>query len=142
MKSANCESVCVYSPRPDWQIDFRCTNAQVSWSVVSESGEHILEAFTNYVWPNFAHFDHLHGILYSLHLPTPGWQLWKNSFTIQMSHWRHTMVDGAKFWISCKRPAFLSSFSRLQLIQKSAHLPSCGVNVTSEYMSCNEMFLP
>ena len=62
MKSANCESVCVYSPRPDWQIDFRCTNAQVSWSVVSESGEHILEAFTNYVWPNF---DHLHGIAYT-----------------------------------------------------------------------------
>ena len=30
------------------------------------------------------------------------------------------MVDDAKFWISCKRPAFLSSFSRLQLIQNSA----------------------
>ena len=30
------------------------------------------------------------------------------------------MVDGAEFWISCKRPAFLSSFSRLQVVQNSA----------------------
>ena len=30
--------------------------------------------------------------------------------------WCHTIVDGAKFWISCKRPAFLSP---LQLIQNS-----------------------
>ena len=30
------------------------------------------------------------------------------------------MVDGAEFWINCKRPAFLSSFSRLQVIQNSA----------------------
>ena len=52
--------------------------------------------------------------------------------TIRMSHWRHTMVDGAEFWISCKRPAFLSVFSHLQMIQNLAHLPSCGVNVTSE----------
>ena len=39
---------------------------------------------------------------------------------IRMSNLRHTMVDGAEFWISCKRPAYLSSFSRLQLIQKLA----------------------
>ena len=37
-----------------------------------------------------------------------------------MSHWCHTMVDGAEYWISCKRPAFLSSFSRLQVIRNSA----------------------
>ena len=33
-------------------------------------------------------------------------------YIIRMSHWRHTMVDGAEFWISCKWPAFLSSFSQ------------------------------
>ena len=33
-----------------------------------------------------------------------------------MSHWRHMTVDGAEFWISCKQPAFLSSFSHLQVI--------------------------
>ena len=43
-----------------------------------------------------------------------------NFWVIRISHWRHTMVDGAKFWISCKQPAFLSSFSRLQVIQNSA----------------------
>ena len=37
-----------------------------------------------------------------------------------MSYWRHKMVDGTEFWISCKRPAFLSSFSRFQVIQNSA----------------------
>ena len=30
------------------------------------------------------------------------------------------MVDGAEFRISCKRPAFLSSFSRLQVIPNLA----------------------
>ena len=29
------------------------------------------------------------------------------------------MVDGAEFWINCKRQAFLSSFSTLQVIQNS-----------------------
>ena len=52
-----------------------------------------------------------------------------------MSHWLHMMVDGAEFWISCKRPAFLSSFSSLQVIQNLA--PSTialfGVNVTYEF---------
>ena len=38
----------------------------------------------------------------------------------QMSHWRHTIVDGAEFWISCKQPTFLSSFSPLQIIQNLA----------------------
>ena len=36
------------------------------------------------------------------------------------SDWRHRMVDGAEFWISCKQPAFLSRFSHLQVIQNSA----------------------
>ena len=40
--------------------------------------------------------------------------------TIWMSHLRHTMVDGSKFWISYQRLAFLSSFSRWQLIQNLA----------------------
>ena len=36
------------------------------------------------------------------------------------SYWCHRVTEGAKFWISCKGPAFLSNFSRLQLIQNSA----------------------
>ena len=36
-----------------------------------------------------------------------------------MSHWCHTMVDVAKFWISWNQPVFLSSFSCLQVIQNS-----------------------
>ena len=40
-----------------------------------------------------------------------------SSFAIRMQHWRRPATDGAEFWISCKRPAFLSSFSRLQVIQ-------------------------
>ena len=33
------------------------------------------------------------------------------------SHWCHTMVDCAKFWINYQQLAFLSSYSRWQLIQ-------------------------
>ena len=39
---------------------------------------------------------------------------------IQMSHWRHTMVDGAEFWISCQSLALLSILSCCQLIQNPA----------------------
>ena len=39
---------------------------------------------------------------------------------IWMSHWCHTMVDGAELWINCQWPAFLSILSRWQLIQNSA----------------------
>ena len=39
---------------------------------------------------------------------------------IQMSHWRHTMVDGTKFWINCKRLKLLRKAGHLQLIQNSA----------------------
>ena len=42
---------------------------------------------------------------------------WKMSdASIWMSHWRHTMVDGAKFWISCKR---LKLLRRANLITDS-----------------------
>ena len=44
---------------------------------------------------------------------------------IQMSHWRHTMVNGAEFWISCKRLKLLRKAGCLQLIQNSA--PSTSV---------------
>ena len=37
-----------------------------------------------------------------------------------MSHWRHTMVDGAKIWISYQQPAFFISSSHWQLIQNLA----------------------
>ena len=36
-----------------------------------------------------------------------------------MSHWRHNMVDGAEFWIACKRLKLLRKADRLQLIQNS-----------------------
>ena len=38
---------------------------------------------------------------------------------IQVSHWHRRATEGAEFWISCKGPAFLSNFTRLQLIQNS-----------------------
>ena len=37
----------------------------------------------------------------------------------RMSHWRHWVTEGTKFWISCKWPAFLSNFSCLQIVQHS-----------------------
>ena len=43
----------------------------------------------------------------------------KLSFCIRMSHWRHTMVDGTEFWITCKRLKLLRKADRLQLIQNS-----------------------
>ena len=39
---------------------------------------------------------------------------------IRMSHWHHTMVDGAEFWISCQRPNLLRKPSHWQLIQNLA----------------------
>ena len=41
-------------------------------------------------------------------------------FPIRMSHWRHTMVDGAKFWITCKWLTLLRKAGCLQLIQNLA----------------------
>ena len=42
---------------------------------------------------------------------------WKVLFLIQMQHCRIKATDGVEFWISCKQPAFLSSFGLLQVIQ-------------------------
>ena len=39
---------------------------------------------------------------------------------IWMTHWRNTMVDGAEFWIICKRLKLLRKGGHLQLIQNSA----------------------
>ena len=39
---------------------------------------------------------------------------------IPISHWRHWITECAEFWIHYKRPAFLSNFSCLQLIQNPA----------------------
>ena len=38
-------------------------------------------------------------------------------FQIWMSHWCHTMIYGAKFWISCQRLKILRKGSHWQLIQ-------------------------
>ena len=60
---------------------------------------------------------------------------WSFENAIRMSHWCHKMVDGTEFWITCKRPAFLSSFSRLLVIQNLA--PStmvwhqCDIRITA-----------
>ena len=45
---------------------------------------------------------------------------WSLDWFIWMSHWRCQATEGAELWFSCKRPAFLSNSSRLQLIQNSA----------------------
>ena len=42
------------------------------------------------------------------------------SWPIQMSHWRHTMVNGIRFWIGCQWLAFLRILSCWQLVQSSA----------------------
>ena len=44
------------------------------------------------------------------------------------------MADGPKFWIRCRRPAFLSILVAYKWFKIYRHLPSCGVNVTS---NCN-----
>ena len=43
--------------------------------------------------------------------------LWSNDTGILMSHWCHTMIDGAEFWISCQRIRMLRKVSHWQLIQ-------------------------
>ena len=48
-----------------------------------------------------------------------------------MHHWRRPATDGAEVWISCKQPAFLSSFSRLQVIQNKLPLCSAAAYVTA-----------
>ena len=57
-----------------------------------------------------------------------------------MSHWCHTMVDGANCWISYQGLAFLSILSRWQLIQNLA--PSTIVRVASMWhLNCPLLFL-
>ena len=41
---------------------------------------------------------------------------------ILMQHWHCPATDSAEFWISRKQPTFLSSFSRLQVIQNKRPL--------------------
>ena len=60
--------------------------------------------------PATLHFDTVDKTMYCISA---------NSFLpwIRMQYWRRPVTDGAEFWISCKQPAFLSSFSPLQVIQ-------------------------
>ena len=48
------------------------------------------------------------------------WNLFSHENIIQMSHWHCRTTEGTEFWITCERLAFLSSFSRLQVIQNAA----------------------
>ena len=70
----------------------------------------------NYIQGVWTHFDI---VLWRPRRPTKNnfYVIMKVSQYIRMQHWRHPATDGAEFWISCKRPAFLGSFSRLQVIQ-------------------------
>ena len=49
------------------------------------------------------------------------------------SHWRHRTTEGAKFWITCKRLGFLSSLSRLQVIQNERTWCTALAYVTAGY---------
>jgi hypothetical protein len=58
----------------------------------------------------------------------PHLQVTKNclpTYPIRMSHWHQQIVDSTEFWISCKRLAFLSTFSHLNMIQNSAPSTIC-----------------
>ena len=57
---------------------------------------------------------------------------------IRMQHWRPKATDGAKFWISCKRPAFLSTSSRLQMIQNKRPWCCGAAYVEAGYSMCNQ----
>ena len=56
--------------------------------------------------------------------------------TIWMQHWRHPATNGTEFWISCKRPAFLNSFSPLQVIQNERPRCLAAAYVTARYYLC------
>ena len=53
----------------------------------------------------------------------------KTPYSIRLTHWRHMMVDGAKFWIICKQLKLLRKAGHLQI---QRHLPSFCVNATSD----------
>ena len=61
-----------------------------------------------------------------------------------MSHWRRRAKEGAEFWISCKLPAFLSNFSRLQLIQNSppsvARRRQCDIRMHTSECLANHIY--
>ena len=75
-------------------------------------------------WNDLAFWPNVQNVLFSpktIGLVRNNFEPVQNHFgPIRMSHWRHTMVDGAKFWISYQWLAFLSIFSRWQLIQNLA----------------------
>ena len=62
---------------------------------------------------------------------------WRNNSRIWMQHCPIPATDGVEFWINCKRPAYLSCFSPLQVIQNTmrtnllnwCHLVSISKNV-------------
>ena len=47
-------------------------------------------------------------------------EMFCSCYNIQMSHWRHTMLDDAEFWISCQQLRILSKASHWQLTKNSA----------------------
>ena len=81
-----------------------------------------------------------HHLIFQLHRKTLQYTLaWSPNLkwvSIRMSHWRHMMVDGAKFWISYQRLAFLSTFGRWQLIQNLAPstivLRQCDIRISCD----------
>ena len=48
-------------------------------------------------------------------------------------YWHRRTTEGAEFWITCKQLAFLSSFSRLQVIQNKHPWCSAAAYVTAGY---------
>ena len=57
-----------------------------------------------------------------------------------MQHWRRPPTDGAEFWISCKRPTFVSSFRHLQVIQKKCPWCSAAAYVTAGFRNIQKLF--
>ena len=52
-------------------------------------------------------------------------------FRLGMTHWNRRVTEGAEFWITCKRLAFLSNSSRLQVIQNKRPWCSAVAYVTA-----------
>ena len=75
--------------------------------------KYLLLSFQNYEFAGLI-FSGLSSTSLKVHF-----QVW-NNISIRMSHWRHTMVNGTEFWITCKRLKLLRKAGRLQLIQNSA----------------------
>ena len=59
----------------------------------------------------------LHGSFFLAIVLASNYLMDLTGYIIRMQHWQRPATDGTKFWISCKQPAFLSCFSRLQVIQ-------------------------